>query len=452
MAKRKKKPQVAQKHFFNFNNLCYQLILEEPFYAEVLRNLIREETDKIPTAAVSFDYRRGRFKLMVNPEFMSYMPLHQQKGVIKHEIFHIIFNHLTSRKPSEDWKMRLWNVATDLAINSHIVDELPNNIIIPCISEDEPAQFCIPGAVGPYEEMPAFKSAEWYMNRILQDAEFIQMAMNGEGTVDDHSQWDGEGGGSGQQQGDDEGSSQGSGDDGDEEGKGSGSRMGEEHLKRAEARRLAEQAQNEAVKKGWGSVSQALQSEIQVLLKHTINWKGVLRYFVKKSQRGDKYSTFKRPNRRWRDKKGNPLAPGRNVHRHANIAVAVDESGSMSDQFLSNLIAELQGLSKFATFTVIPFDTQVCTESIFKWKKGQKLAGHYKRTSTGGTDFNAPVNFVNKDKNFDAIIILTDLCAPTPVPSKVPRMWITSEYYQQTYGNEYLDTGRDLVLAIPNDG
>jgi predicted metal-dependent peptidase len=145
------------------------------------------------------------------------------------------------------------------------------------------------------------------------------------------------------------------------------------------------------------------------------------------------------------------MAPGRNTHRHANIAVCVDESGSMSDKFLSNLVSELQGLAKFATFTVIPFDTEVCEESIFVWKKGQRLNGNYTRTSTGGTDFNSPVKFVNKNKNFDAIIILTDLCAPTPIPSKVPRMWITSEHHLSQYGNTYLDTGRDLVLAIPND-
>lgn len=438
----KKKFKVAKKHFFNFNNLCFNLILEEPFYADVLRNLIREETDKIPTAAVGFDYNRGRFKLMVNPEFMSYLRPQHQRGVIKHEIFHIIFNHLTSRRPEDKQKMRLWNIATDLAINSHLANELPNSLIIPSINPDEPTHFWIPGAEGPGKNFVPFKTAEAYMREIMKDAKASKCVEGGGDSFDSHEQWGGD-------DGENQSAAEGEGSPGNKEGK--IGRMGEDHLKRAEARRLAESARNEAMKKSWGSVSQEVRDKIDVLLKREIDWKSVLRFFVKKSQRGSRFSSFKRINKRWRDPEGNPLAPGRRVHRHARIAVCVDESGSMSDTFIANLVGELGSLSKFATFTVIPFDTEVCEEGIFEWKKGEKLNGHYTRTSRGGTSFDAPVSYVNDSGEYDGIIIMTDLCAPTPKPSQQPRLWITSESYLERYDGTYLDTGRDVVLTIPND-
>ena len=45
----------------------------------------------------------------------------------------------------------------------------------------------------------------------------------------------------------------------------------------------------------------------------------------------------------------------------------------------------------------------------------------------GGTDFRAPTEYVNERKEFDALIVLTDLCAPAPGSCRVKRMWLTNE-------------------------
>ena len=42
----------------------------------------------------------------------------------------------------------------------------------------------------------------------------------------------------------------------------------------------------------------------------------------------------------------------------------------------------------------------------------------------GGTCFDAPTEYVNKN-NFDGHIVLTDMGAPKPIPSRVKRMWMT---------------------------
>jgi predicted metal-dependent peptidase len=108
---------------------------------------------------------------------------------------------------------------------------------------------------------------------------------------------------------------------------------------------------------------------------------------------------------------------------------------------LAQFFAELNNLSKLATFTVVPFDTEVDDDKVFVWKKGENR--DWERVLSGGTDFDAPTKYVN-DREFDGHIVLTDMCAPKPVPSKCQRMWITDE---RGKAQQYFDTN-EIVLTI----
>ena len=59
------------------------------------------------------------------------------------------------------------------------------------------------------------------------------------------------------------------------------------------------------------------------------------------------------------------IRPGRRQNYVANIAVAVDMSGSVDEKLLTSFFAELDGLAKYATFTVAPFDTKVLDEHVY---------------------------------------------------------------------------------------
>ena len=125
----------------------------------------------------------------------------------------------------------------------------------------------------------------------------------------------------------------------------------------------------------------------------------------------------------------------------ANIAISIDQSGSVSDVMLASFFAELNNLSKLATFTVIPFDTEVDDSKVFVWKKGENR--DWERVLCGGTCFNAPTKYVN-ERDFDGHIVLTDMYAPKPVPSKCQRMWMTDENGKT---HSYFDTN-EVVVAI----
>ena len=169
-------------------------------------------------------------------------------------------------------------------------------------------------------------------------------------------------------------------------------------------------------------------------LHSKVDWKKVLRYFIKTSQRANKRSTVRRINKRY------PYQhPGKSVNRVARVAISIDQSGSVDDGMLQAFFAELNKLAELAEFVVIPFDSEVATESIYTWKKGEKKK--WERVRYGGTDFNPPTEYVNQ-QGFDGHIVLTDLCAPKPKRSKCQRMWMTTKYYAQ---NPYFQTNERIV-------
>jgi predicted metal-dependent peptidase len=170
-------------------------------------------------------------------------------------------------------------------------------------------------------------------------------------------------------------------------------------------------------------------------LNPTVDWRKMLRYFIKTSKRCDKSSTVRRINKRFPR-----IHAGKKVNRIANIAISIDQSGSVSDELLSLFYAELDNLAKLASFTIIPFDTRVGEDKVYMWKKGERR--NHERVMYGGTDFDAPTKYVNEHPEFDGHIVLTDMQAPVPKPSRVRRMWMTD---MEGYENPYFKTNERVI-------
>ena len=388
------------KKDFDLNLHAYRLLQEEPFFAALSRKVEKQADPSIPTAGVWVNPDSGVFEMKYNPEFLGKLPEDQIRGVLKHEFYHLIFDHVTSRKP-DHVPHKAWNIAADLAINSHIADELPESA-------------CVPGR-GPFADLPLFKSAEWYLANLPQSDE-------------------GEGGGEGSGEG--EGDSNGNFDDHsgwDEAANSGAAQMAKERLKNA-----IKEAAQEAAKspKGFGSMSGELKQEILKRLESKVDWKKVLRYFIKTSQRAQRRASIKRINRRYAY-----IHPGKKVRRQAKIAIAIDQSGSVSDEMLEAFFSELNKLAKLAEFTVVPFDTQVDESKVYVWRKGENKKAE--RVLCGGTWFEAPTDWSN-DNNVDGVIILTDMEAPKPKRCKAQRMWMTDA---RGAANPYFQTNERVVVV-----
>jgi predicted metal-dependent peptidase len=400
---------------YDLNMNVYRLLRNEPFFASVSRRINKSPSSAIPTAGVRVNKETKQFEMIYNPKFFDTLTEDEQTDVLKHEFYHIIFDHVTGRLPSEGMT-KLWNIATDLAINSH----LPN---IPKIA-------CIPGE-GPFAHLAKGQASEFYFEILKKEQQDTPPKGGGKGqdgagdkdgpsngngdglpdTMDDHSGW--------------------SDQDGDVDN--TSNEIAKEHLKE-----ILKEAAGEASKSNnWGTVPANVRKQIMDSLQTSVDWRKMLRYFVKVSQRCDKSSTVRRINKRFPR-----IHAGKKVNRVAKIAISIDQSGSVSDDMLALFFSELNNLASIATFTVVPFDTRVDDTLVYEWKKGKKHA--WERVMCGGTDFNAPTKWVNKSGEFDGHIVLTDMCAPKPVSSTVPRMWMTDK---ENAKNPYFKTS-EIVVGV----
>ena len=392
---------------FDLNRHTARLLMNEPFFAALSRRIDKRSTTSIPTAGVMVDPKTAQFVLMYNPDFFEKLPDVQKLGVLKHEFYHLVFEHVTGRKP-EGGLTKIDNICMDLAINSHLRGELPD-------------MCCMPG-VAPFEWAPLGKTYEWYKASYPKQEE----NEDGEGGEGEPGEGEpGEGSGEGQPGSFDDHSGWG-------EVENTINEIAKERLKEG----IKKAAQEASQAGSWGSVPSQCREDILQGLRSRIDWKKALRYFVKTTQRANKRSTVRRINKRFPY-----IHAGKKVQRTAKIAISIDQSGSVDDEMLGLFFDALDKLSKIATFTVVPFDTEVCEDHVYEWKKGQR---HKKeRVRYGGTCFNAPTKWVNERK-FDGHIVLTDLCAPKPVNSKCKRMWITTKEYA---ARPYFDT-KEIILSV----
>jgi predicted metal-dependent peptidase len=419
---------------FDLNKHVARLLMNEPFFAALSRRVDKKPYAGLPTAAVRVNRDTAQFEMLYNPEFFEGLTDKERAGVLKHEFYHLVFEHVTGRLP-EDVKANpklgmKWNYAADLAINSHLKGELPEGCLMP--------------GEGPFEDMPAGKTAEWYMANLPKDPD------PDKGQGDDEGEGEGEGDDT-----DEDGEGGGEGGEGEEkkEGKGKGKGVPDngvlddhsdwgnvpdttKEIAKERLKDTVRKAAQEASKAGsWGTVSGTCRKDItDRLLTTKVDWRNVLRYFIKTSQKANRRSTIKRINKRYPY-----IHPGRKQTRQAKIAISIDQSGSVGDAMLQAFFAELNKLAELAEFTVIPFDSDVAEDKVFTWKKGESKT--WERVLCGGTCFDAPTKYVNEG-SFDGHIILTDMCAPKPRASKCQRMWMTTDYYAK---NPYFKTNERVI-------
>ena len=401
---------------FNLSDKVVSLLREEPFFASFSRRIQKRPSRDIPTAGVRVDKATQQFEMLYNPDFFAALSDEFIVGVLKHEFYHIILGHVTLRKPESGLK-KIDNIAMDLAINSYLTRELPTEKNPGPPINGSPMKACIPGE-GPFKDLPSHMSYEWYLEALKDMSE-----QQGAGEPED-----GEGNFGGMD----------SLDNHDDFGDGSSPGDPSDAIAKERLKQHIKNAVQEAASKpnGWGTIPADMRELIKKSYSSTIDWRAVLRYFVKTSERSDRRSTPRRINRRFPK-----IHPGKRIRRHAKIAISIDQSGSVDDNMLSLFFAELNKLSELASFTIIPFDTRVNEDLIYVWKKGETR--DWERVMCGGTDFNPPTKYVN-EKKFDGHIILTDLMAPKPIASTCQRMWMTTE----EYANQPYFTTSEKIIAI----
>jgi predicted metal-dependent peptidase len=431
------------------------MMLEEPFYGKVLRTVTKIATDRIRTAGVLA--KDGDIKMWYNKAFLAALTGRHTRGVMKHEMLHLIFEHTTTRKYEPHI---IWNYGTDLAINSHLGDELPDFCLMPgrafkALTEEDKVRMGEEAArryqlvSDKVESFPLCMAAEWYFARLMEDKDVADSIQDpnpgqpgGEGGEGGEPGQPGEGepGGEGGQPGQGQGngpSMPGTIDDHDGWGE-----MSDEdrELVKAKIKQAAGAAAAECDAKGqWGNVPAELRRQIKAALVSEVPWQKILDRFCGYSRRANRTTSYSRIHSTM-----GRICPGAKRSYTSSVAAYIDQSGSVSDVELALCFGELANLAKATEFTCFHFDTEVDLDSEAVWKR----RGHpAHRTRGGGTCFKAPSTHAAKNqRKFDGYIILTDGYAGDPGPSRLPRAWvITPDGSVQEWMSKYK---KDVIVQM----
>jgi predicted metal-dependent peptidase len=413
---------------FNLDRHLISFLQDSPFFAELSRHIHKTPSMALPTAAVAFNEKTDELTLFWNPDFFAKLSPREIRGVLTHEYYHLVFGHLAGRrrKPA-----KLWNVATDLAINSIICDSsrnssslvgdrpLPDGCLVPGVfpkhpdgreyTDEEKQGMKLAEIIA---KLPPMQSSEWYFDKIKDEMKDESGEGGGMGDLDsfdDHDAW---------------------------ESVPDDVREYVEGKVKAVVEKAAKHADSQA--NGWGNIPAELAEAIRKSVSTVINWRNVLRQFVGSLVRGGRSTSIKRINKRYPY-----IHPGVKRGYEAKLLIAIDQSGSVDNGMLAEFFAELGSLTKKVSIDVVPFDTVAYDKDVYTWRRGSDVPA--KRVRGGGTDFNAPTNLANDPKNrgrWDGLLIMTDGECTAPGPSRIKRGYVIGKGRQLNFKTD------DIVVSM----
>ena len=382
---------------------CYKkMLIEKPFYGLFLLGLSKVIDRSVDTACVR---KRGiNCELVINPDYWDSQDDTQQFNLLCHETLHIIFQHmfLWDSFPNKE----VLGLATDCEVNSYL-NNLDNSWVVPSIWN-----------------LPLKQGTKFYYEEILKQAPPQQQQQSGEGdsgdsqsnndgmpqTKDDHSQW---------------------GKDFQE------CSNAEKQLIQNQINNQIKTAAEQTIKMR-GTIPAELQEIVNELLKskpRIFDWKSYFRRML-----GSIYDVNIKKTRR-KESIRFPESAGIKHKKKVSILVAVDTSGSVSNEELEDFFSEITYIYKAgARITILECDARISANYEYTGKWNGKIHGR------GGTDFQPVIDYYrNNKKDYAALVYFTDgeCCIPENVP--MDTIWvITSE---GDHNKEY--PGR--TLFIPNN-
>lgn len=343
-----------------------QLFKEEPFYAELVMQMDRFITTSLTTAGVCI---KNKVQLHINPKFFASLTENERVAVLKHECQHILLDHIPRMKDMAPEVYAKKQDGIDSLINGQKHKLL--NVAADCAINPGIANMmdwgCFPKTFG----LEDGKQVEWYVEKLKNNEQLKSLT-----EYDGHDLW--------------------SESEGDKE----------------EIREKLKAAVNKAAKRA-GSLSSDLELLIDRLNYKPRDWKADLKRFAARSMEVKLSSSRKKRNRRY-----GVMYPGAVKEELLHIGVAIDTSGSVSDEALCQFMAEIGNLAKYATVTVVEADAEVKNAYTFDPKKTYKVAGR------GGTAYQPAFDYFTKETEVDGVIYFGDMdCADTPSRPKYPVIW-----------------------------
>ena len=406
------------------------LMLKEPYYGFFLIMLNKLWSKKLPTAGVG---KNGiNYQLVVNPDFWEDLTEQHRLGLLKHELLHIAFGHLTTVFKFSDRKMA--NIAMDMEINQYIdASWLPGGELSPdqfkqlketvkaeleqakennatqeellAISKKLPARGIM---IDDYAELNLDRKAgaRYYYEKLKEAKDkkdqngtsgspdfddLCDQMDSGDGNgLPDHSTWD-----------------------------------EFENLSEAEQKLIEKQlqkvlgdAKEQTVRKR-GSVPGEIEGVIVIeeIVAAKFDWRGYIRRFTGISTKVFTKKIRRKENRRFSDN------PGLKIKMKQHMLLAIDTSGSVSNEELLEFMNEIHHIYKAGVdITIIQCDTSIRSIEAYRGKNDLKVQGR------GGTEFDPVLDYYNENsKKYTSLVYFTDGECDANVKPKGNVLWVISE-------------------------
>ena len=378
------------------------LLRQEPFYAHLLTALRRVYSTEVPTAAVSATGACAT--LWVNPVFfLNEIAERERIGVLKHELLHLMFKH-PWRDASNMPDAKLRNIAADLVVNQFVAPfPLPKGAIV----------------LSAFPGLEPDQSMDWYYKKLREldsssDAQAKAALDKAAETFQAQgcaAKW--------HEKGEEKC------DSGEGEGRVILHPAGD--LSEAVVRGLVVRAKARTTLKEWGSLPLGVQQMVDELCAPPKqSWKRLLRLFAGRGSRTVIRSTRLRESTRF------PGQPGTKIKRLHRLVVAVDTSGSIGEDLLSEFLTEINGIARAgADITLIECDCEIHNVVPYHRRIKPQFKGG------GGTSFNPVMQWLrdNSRKNFGGCIYLTDGLALKPtIDPRCKVLWVLTPGMEIQHG------------------
>jgi predicted metal-dependent peptidase len=380
-----------KKAINNLREARMKLLFSHPFFGQLALRLELTPADPswCPTAATD-----GR-KFYFNPHFVNALPPGENVFLAAHELGHCIYEHFT-RREGRDPKM--WNIAGDYVINNMLDNEI--------VQGSKCAEVIT--KVKPFldHKYDGWTSEEIYDDLMDQKDNGGKPEEDGE-LIDVHIDMNGDGQGSKDGDGTAKGNGSGNSDsDGDGKLAGIPGEMTEEERKSLQ-NSMRDAVIQAAQSVGAGNVPGDVRRMIADLVEPKMDWRDIIRSQIESSIKSN--YTFLRPNRRgWHMA---AVLPGMDNDFKIDVCLAIDTSGSISQQMLTEFISEVAGImEEYEEYRIRiwQFDTQVYGYDEFTSDDGRD-ATEYQITGGGGTDFMCNWTYMKENEiEPDQFIMFTD--------------------------------------------
>ena len=414
----------------------------------------------VMNAKIQCALRTGQGRLEYNPTFIDVLKDDQLRDLMKVEMVRILLQHPYARQPL-GCKPGIQKIASDMVISPAYK--------LPAIDLAKPND----------AGLPAGQYYEWYAMRLN---ELSSLTLIGSPSESDKEGIQGQGVGTGEGKSDEgmdeersegPGNGEGKGGDGtEEEGNdesGSGSDPGGQQSKKNEeqsddgrdapandytalweedqflSRQITDIVQSTT---NWGMMPAGMMELIQKAAEGRIDFRGALRSFRASILSQKRRLTRMRPSRRFGfDQMGSQY------DFKTRLLIAIDTSGSVGSEELGRYLRIISTFFKYGIeeVDVLMFDDMVQGNPI-TIKDARKHLKSLLIKGRGGTDFQAPVDYVKDHPDYDGLVIITDGCAPVPdVPAHLQAkiLWIIDN--EKSFEARYKDlraTGRVCLMQV----